>query len=111
MLQREKYSNFYYQFQLERTIVKRIDRADATILWNYILIGCDTNSESMLNTRFVILMAVLDEMNKVEITSKQTFDLITRTFIELPKLRTTELMQLCQYCVESLRVGDPKCTG
>ncbi|XP_031616603.1 Fanconi anemia group I protein [Contarinia nasturtii] len=96
---------------LERTIVKRIDRSDATILWNYLLIGCESNSGSMNNTRFSILMAMLQEMNKVEITSKQTFDLITRTFIELPKLRPQELIQLCQYCVDSLRVGDPKCTG
>lgn len=65
----------------------------------------------MADTRFVILLAVLEEMNKVEITSKQTFDLITRTFIELPKLRNVELIKLCQYCLESLRVGDPKCTG
>lgn len=65
----------------------------------------------MANTRFNILMAMLEEMNKVEITSKQTFDLITRTFIELPKLRVSELMELCSYCIESLRLGDPKCTG
>lgn len=65
----------------------------------------------MASNRFAILMAVLDEMNKVEITSKQTFDLITRTFIELPKLRASELVQLCEYCLESLRMGDPKCTG
>lgn len=75
------------------------------------LIGCESNSESTANTRFAILKAVLDEMNKVEITSKQTFDLITRTFIELPKLRANELIELCQYCVDSLRLGDPKCTG
>lgn len=92
-------------FQLERTIVKRIDRSDACILWNFLLIGCDSN------TRFAILYALLEEINKVEITSKQTFDLVTRTFIELPKLRVSELMQLCQYCVESMRLGDPKCTG
>lgn len=98
-------------FQLERTIVKRIDRSDASILWNYLLIGCESNSESMANTRFSIISAVLDEMNKVEITSKQTFDLITRTFIELPKLRAAELMELCTFCIESLRVADPKCTG
>lgn len=65
----------------------------------------------MSNTRFSIISAVLNEMNKVEITSKQTFDLITRTFIELPKLRPAELMELCTFCIESLRVGDPKCTG
>lgn len=97
--------------QVERTIVKRIDRSDASILWNYLLIGCESHSESMAQTRFAIISAVLEEMNKVEITSKQTFDLITRTFIELPKLRVSELMHLCSYCVESLRVGDPKCTG
>lgn len=98
-------------FQLERTIVKRIDRSDASILWNYLLIGCESNSETMSNTRFSILTAMLNEMNKVELTSKQTFDLITRTFIELPKLRVSELMELCTYCVESMRLGDPKCTG
>lgn len=57
------------------------------------------------------MMAVLNEMNKVEITSKQSFDIITRTFIELPKLRISELISLCEYCTDSLRMGDSKCTG
>lgn len=102
---------FFFILQLERTIIKRIDRSEANILWNFLLIGCESNSESISSKRFAIISSVLEEMNKVEISSKQTFDLITRTFIELPKLRVTELMHLCSYCVESLRVGDPKCTG
>lgn len=65
----------------------------------------------MTKKRFKVMIAVLNEMNKIELTSKQSFDLITRTFIELPKLRTSELIDLCEYCMDSLRMGDPKCTG
>lgn len=96
---------------MERTVTKRIDRSDGSILWNYIFIGCDSNSDTMATKRFNIMMAVLNEMNKIEITSKQSFDLMTRTFIELPKLRVSELISLCEYCSDSLRMGDPKCTG
>lgn len=96
---------------MERSIIKKIDRSDASILWNYLFVGCDSPSEALATKRFNILMAVLNEMNKVEITSKQSFDLITRTFIELPKLRVSELITLCEYCTDSLRMGDPKCTG
>lgn len=92
-------------------MVKRIDRSDGNILWNFLLNGCESNSEAMANKRFGIVMAVLNEMNQVEISSKQCFDLITRLFIELPKLRVSELIKVCEYCVDSLRMGDPKCTG
>lgn len=92
-------------------MVRRIERADASILLNYLLIGIKTNSETSNNKRFAVIMAMLNEINKVEVTSKQLFDLVTRTFIELPKLKTSELIQLCEYCIDSIRLGDSKCTG
>lgn len=93
-------------------MVKRIDRSDAVILWNFVLIGLQHNSDSDLADKlFSVLTAVFDEMNKVEITSKQTFDLVTRTFIDLPKLRVSQLIHLVQYCIDSLRIGDNKCLG
>lgn len=96
---------------MEKAITRRINRADATILWNFLLVGCESNTETMATKRFGVIMAVLNEINQVEVTSKQCFDLVTRIFIELPKLRVPELIEMCEYCVDSLRIGDAKCTG
>lgn len=97
--------------QLVKTAVERVGRADMTILWNFLLGGFKSNSEAAATKRFAVTMAVLNQINQTEVTSKQCFELITRLFIELPKLSSAQLIELSQYCVESLRTGDPKCTG
>lgn len=56
-------------------------------------------------------MAVLQQMNKVEIHAKQCFEMITRLYIELPKMKNSQLIDLCEYCIDSIRMGDPKCVG
>lgn len=98
-------------FQLVKTAVERVGRADTTTFWNFLLSGFKCNSEAAAAKRFAVIIAVLNQINKTEITSKQCFELITRLFIELPKLSSAQLIELSQYCVESLRTGDPKCTG
>lgn len=101
----------YFSLQLIKTAVERIGRADAPIFWNFLLGGFKSNSDAATTKRFTVIMAVLNQINKFEVTAKQCFELITRLFIELPKLSGAQLIELSQYCVESLRTGDPKCTG
>lgn len=90
---------------------ERLGRTEAIIFWNYFLSGCQWDGQDASAKQFTVIMAVLNELNKREIPSKQTFDIITRLFIELPKLGGKQLIDLCEYCIDSLRMGDIKCTG
>lgn len=96
--------------QLINAMNERMGRAEAIVFWNYLLSGFQWN-ETASKKQFTVIMAVLNELNKKEINSKQAFDLITRLFIELPKLSGSQLIELSEYCFDSLRMGDPKCTG
>ena len=80
------------------------------VFWNFLLIGFQNNGQSATK-RFEIIMAVLQEINKVEVNTKQSLDLITRLFVELPKMSNAQLVDLTEYCIDSIRTGDPKCTG
>lgn len=86
-------------------------RAEAVVFWNYFLSGCQWNNDTASNKQFTVIAAVLNQLNQKEINSKQVFDLITRLFIELPKLTGGQLIELSEYCIDSLRMGDIKCTG
>lgn len=88
-----------------------VGRSNASIFWNFMLVGFKAHLDADATKRFSVIMAVLDQLNKVEVPSKQTYDLITRLYIELPKLKSSELIKLAEYCIDSLRNGDPKCTG
>lgn len=99
------------RFQLVKTAVECVGRADMTVFWNFLLCGFKCNADATANKRFAVIISVLHQINKTEVTSKQCFELITRLFIELPKLSSGQLVELSQYCIESLRTGDPKCTG
>lgn len=70
--------------------------------------GFSTSEESS-DKRFSVVIAVLNQLNKIELSTKQGLDLITRLFIDLPKFSSSQLTELCEYCVESIRIGDPKC--
>lgn len=58
-----------------------------------------------------VVAAVLNQLNAIEMSAKQSFEIITRLFIELPNMKNAHLVELCEYCIESLRLGDPKCSG
>lgn len=56
-------------------------------------------------------MAVLNQLNKVEVSHKHCFDLVIRIFGELPKFKDRQLVELVEFCVDSIRFADPKCIG
>lgn len=97
--------------QLIDGMVGRIGRADAVVFWNYMLSGLRSSTDRTANKRFAIIINVLNELNKKDVPSKQMFDIVTRCFIELPKLNVAELVEICEHCIDSLRIEQPKSIG
>lgn len=92
-------------------MILNIGRSDGVILWNFILSGLNSNSERISSKRFQLILNVLNELYKRSVPQKQCFDIVTRLFIELPKLSSGELAVLCQHCIDCLRIQAPKCLG
>uniref|UniRef100_A0A182MHL8 Fanconi anemia group I protein n=1 Tax=Anopheles culicifacies TaxID=139723 RepID=A0A182MHL8_9DIPT len=94
--------------QLIDMVVSNIDTVDGYTLWHFTLLGL-AHSERCAGKRFELVMAVLQHLNTVELSTKQIFDLIARFLTDLPSLSMEQLVEICELCVESIRAGDPKC--
>lgn len=97
-------------FQLIQTAVTNINRSEGVTLWNYILIGC-SGSEKLKKIKFKIVIAVLEQLNVIELNLNKSFNIITRLFEDLPNFTSSELVEIVDWCLESIRAGDPKCIG
>lgn len=53
----------------------------------------------------------MKHMNKTEIPQNRCYDIIIRLYNELPKFNAFHLIELTEFCVDSIRQGDPKCIG
>uniref|UniRef100_A0A182NAX4 Uncharacterized protein n=1 Tax=Anopheles dirus TaxID=7168 RepID=A0A182NAX4_9DIPT len=89
-------------------VISNIDSIDGYTLWHFTLLGL-TFSERSAGKRFELVMAVLQHLNAVELSSKQMFDLIARLQTDLPSLTSEQLVDICELSVETIRAGDPKC--
>lgn len=58
-----------------------------------------------------IVLAALNQLNRVEVSQKHSFDLIIQMFGELHKFNEYQLIELVEFCIDSMRLGDPKCVG
>ncbi|XP_050076558.1 Fanconi anemia group I protein [Anopheles maculipalpis] len=94
--------------QLIDMVVSSIDSIDGYTLWHFTLLGL-AHSERSAGKRFELVMAVLQHLSVVELSTKQIFDLIARFLTDLPSLTPEQLVEICELCVESIRAGDPKC--
>uniref|UniRef100_A0A182VTW9 Fanconi anemia group I protein n=1 Tax=Anopheles minimus TaxID=112268 RepID=A0A182VTW9_9DIPT len=94
--------------QLIDMVVSNIDSIDGYTLWHFTLLGL-AHSERSAGKRFELVMAVLQHLNSVELSTKQIFDLVARFLTDLPSLTLEQLVGICELCVESIRAGDPKC--
>lgn len=45
-----------------------------------------------------IVSTVLDQLNKVVVTQKHAYDIISRLFIDLPKFTPAQLIEFTEYC-------------
>lgn len=81
-------------------------------MWNAILTGFGgVKSSSATAQLFRIVLATLEQLNKIEVSQKQSFEIIIRLFAELGRFDTAQLIELSEFCVDSMRLGDPKCIG
>ncbi|XP_053663120.1 Fanconi anemia group I protein [Anopheles marshallii] len=94
--------------QLIDMVVSNIDSIDGYTLWHFTLLGL-AHSERSARKRFELVMAVLQHLNVVELTTKQIFDMVARFLTDLPSLTPEQLVEICELCIESIRAGDPKC--
>uniref|UniRef100_A0A182TNZ2 Fanconi anemia group I protein n=1 Tax=Anopheles melas TaxID=34690 RepID=A0A182TNZ2_9DIPT len=94
--------------QLIDMVVSNIDSIDGYTLWHFTLLGL-ASSDRCAGKRFELVMAVLQHLNVVELSTKQVFDLIARLLTDLPSLTPEQLVEICELCIESIRAGDPKC--
>ncbi|XP_041787409.1 Fanconi anemia group I protein-like [Anopheles merus] len=94
--------------QLIDMVVSNIDSIDGYTLWHFTLLGL-ASSDRCTGKRFELVMAVLQHLNVVELSTKQVFDLIARLLTDLPSLTPEQLVEICELCIESIRAGDPKC--
>lgn len=92
-------------------MLRHLGRPDAVIIWNFMLNGLNSSSERTASKRFHLIINVLNELYKKSVPQKQCFDIVTRLFIELSKLSSGELVELCQQCIDSLKIKSSKCTG
>lgn len=56
-------------------------------------------------------MAVLNAMNAIEVAQNRCYDIVIRLYNELPKFNAFHLIELVEFCMDSMRLGDPKCIG
>uniref|UniRef100_A0A182JNR2 Fanconi anemia group I protein n=1 Tax=Anopheles christyi TaxID=43041 RepID=A0A182JNR2_9DIPT len=94
--------------QLVDMVVSNIDSIDGYTLWHFTLLGL-ASSDRCATKRYELVMAVLQHLNVVELSTKQVFDLIARLLTDLPSFTPENLVEICEHCIESIRAGDPKC--
>lgn len=72
--------------------------------------GFIDNDESK-EKRFICVKALLKQLKSIEISYKQTYDLLTRLFLDLPSFTNDQLIEIIEFAIDWLKVGDPKCVG
>ncbi|XP_030375244.1 Fanconi anemia group I protein [Scaptodrosophila lebanonensis] len=96
--------------KLTDTLTSRLPRKDC-IFWNYLLLGFDPNNFESREKRFACVRSFLEKLRSVELSYKQSYDLITRLCQDLPTFSTNELGEIVDHCLHDMRIGDAKCVG
>ncbi|XP_055541221.1 Fanconi anemia group I protein isoform X2 [Wyeomyia smithii] len=96
--------------ELSDLVSANLKTADGFTLWHFVLVGLAYSSKSK-EKRFEVTLAVLNQLNKTELATKAVFDIVSRLVLDLPKFSAEQLVEIMEYCLESIRAGDPKCTG
>ncbi|XP_068145106.1 LOW QUALITY PROTEIN: Fanconi anemia group I protein homolog [Drosophila tropicalis] len=97
--------------ELTKTLSSKLPRSDCINFWNYLLLACNTGSRESCEKRFACVCHFLDGLRTVELSYKQTFDLIARLSQDLVTFSPSELVWIVDHCVDGLRLGDAKCVG
>ncbi|XP_055593420.1 Fanconi anemia group I protein-like [Uranotaenia lowii] len=96
--------------ELTDLVVSNVGDNDGFNLWHFVHVGLAYSSKCQTK-RFQVSLAVLHHLNKKEFPTKTVFDIVSRLVLELPKFSAEQLVETMEYCVDSIRAGDPKCLG
>ncbi|KAM7345711.1 Fanconi anemia complementation group I [Cochliomyia hominivorax] len=115
----EKHNIFQLQSLIEKISSKelctllnsKLGRNDCTTFWNYLLLGFKPSNYDAREKRFACVNCFLDGLLKVELSYKQTYDLITRLCQDLNTFPSDQLIEILEHCIDGMRTGDPKCVG
>ncbi|KAH8402315.1 hypothetical protein KR009_011348, partial [Drosophila setifemur] len=97
--------------KLTDTLSETMARSEGITFWNYLLLGFDPDSEEAREKRFACVRSFMDGLRSIELSYKQTFDLITRLSQDLSTFPSDQLAWIVEHCVDGMRLGDAKCVG
>uniref|UniRef100_A0A6P4FK17 Fanconi anemia group I protein n=1 Tax=Drosophila rhopaloa TaxID=1041015 RepID=A0A6P4FK17_DRORH len=97
--------------QLQTTLKTTLTRSEGITFWNYLLLGFNPDREDAVLKRFECVRSFMDHLSSMELSYKQTFDLITRLSQDLVTFPTDQLAWIVEHCMDGMRQGDPKCVG
>lgn len=86
-------------------------RSEGITYWNYLLLGFNPDSQEAREKRFACVRSFMDGLRSMELSYKQTFDLITRLSQDLVTFSSEQLAWIVEHCIDGLRLGDAKCVG
>ncbi|EDV59451.2 Fanconi anemia group I protein homolog [Drosophila erecta] len=97
--------------KLKETLKSTMTRSEGITYWNYLLLGFNPDSKDALAKRFECVRCFMDGLNSMELSYKQTFDLITRLSQDLATFPSEQLAWIVEHCMDGMRQGDSKCVG
>ncbi|KAH8253655.1 hypothetical protein KR032_006379 [Drosophila birchii] len=97
--------------ELTDTLRATMCRSEGITYWNYLLLGFNPDSRESLEKRFACVRSFMDGLRSMELSYKQTFDLITRLSQDLFTFSSDQLAWIVEHCIDGLRLGDAKCVG
>ncbi|KAH8284890.1 hypothetical protein KR054_002362 [Drosophila jambulina] len=97
--------------ELTDTLCATMCRSEGITYWNYLLLGFNPDSQESREKRFACVRSFMDGLRSMELSYKQTFDLITRLSQDLVTFSSDQLAWIVEHCIDGLRLGDAKCVG
>ncbi|XP_017044461.1 Fanconi anemia group I protein homolog [Drosophila ficusphila] len=97
--------------ELKDTLKATMGRSEGITFWNYLLLGFNPDSEEAVAKRFDCVRSFMDGLSSMELSYKQTFDLITRLSQDLVTFPSDQLAWMVEHCMDGIRQGDAKCVG
>nr|XP_016941259.1 Fanconi anemia group I protein homolog [Drosophila suzukii] len=97
--------------ELKNTLKSTMTRSEGITFWNYLLLGFNPDSKDSVAKRFDCVRSFMDGLSSMELSYKQTFDLITRLSQDLVTFPSDQLAWIVEHCMDGMRQGDAKCVG
>ncbi|XP_017066246.1 Fanconi anemia group I protein [Drosophila eugracilis] len=97
--------------ELKNTLKSTMMRSEGITFWNYLLLGFNPDSKEAVAKRFECVRIFMDILSSIELSYKQTFDLITRLSQDLVTFPSDQLAWIVEHCIDGIRQGDAKCVG